>query len=394
MNKNLLFLLLLLLHPLSAQSEWILTQVSPRAVGGEPLEVDLVIINDTRVPIAGEVPQRLPIRLVTKDGPLDAELKAAQMLSTQSKPLAPGEFRKHRYRIVLPEEIVGPIALEISDAPSGRLVVLAERPQSVATTPQGPSTEPVTASLRPTDTTPPAALQTFEPMYFVVGRREDETTARFQLSFKYRLFDEKSWLGILAPPAAKLYFGYTQVSLWDMTEASAPFRDTAYKPSLFYLDPQIWSSPDGGESVEMQAGLEHESNGRGDEDSRSVNVAYVKPTWRKFLNKDWFVSVSPKVWAYLDKDDNNDDIEDYRGYANLNLTLGRVDGWQFSADMRKGTKHFGSVQLDASYPLRQPFFANAGGYVHFQYFNGYGESLLDYDQKGPSQFRIGFSIVR
>ncbi|MFZ5510482.1 MAG: phospholipase A, partial [Pseudomonadota bacterium] len=33
-------------------------------------------------------------------------------------------------------------------------------------------------------------------------------------------------------------------------------------------------------------------------------------------------------------------------------------------------------------------------YLHFQYFNGYGESFLDYNLKRRSQFRIGFSIVR
>ena len=44
--------------------------------------------------------------------------------------------------------------------------------------------------------------------------------------------------------------------------------------------------------------------------------------------------------------------------------------------------------------IRQPFFANAGGFLHFQYFDGYGETLLDYNFRRNSQLRIGFSIVR
>jgi outer membrane phospholipase A len=307
--------------------------------------------------------------------------------------LAPGQFRKYRYRIVLPEEVSGPISIELNEGPSGRLIVMAERPAAVAETPQQPGAAAVSAALRQTDTIPQPALQTFEPMYFVVGRRDDATTARFQLSFKYRLFDEKSWLGALVPPASQLYFGYTQTSLWDWSEPSAPFRDTAYKPSIFYYDPQVWSSADGATSLGFSAGLEHESNGRADLDSRSINIAYVRPTWRQFLNKDWYVSVSPKIFTYLSRDDN-EDIAQYRGYTDLNVRVGRVDGWLFSGDFRKGTAHFGSVQLDASYPIRQSFFANAGGFIHFQYFNGFGESLLDYDVKGPAQFRIGFSIVR
>ena len=33
------------------------------------------------------------------------------------------------------------------------------------------------------------------------------------------------------------------------------------------------------------------------------------------------------------------------------------------------------------------------GYFYAQYFNGYGESLLDYNVRRPSQLRIGFAIV-
>jgi outer membrane phospholipase A len=71
-----------------------------------------------------------------------------------------------------------------------------------------------------------------------------------------------------------------------------------------------------------------------------------------------------------------------------------VDGLKLSAYYSKGTSTMGAVQLDLSYPIRQPFFADAGGYLYFQYFNGYGESLLDYNVKGPAQYRLGLAIVR
>ena len=54
----------------------------------------------------------------------------------------------------------------------------------------------------------------------------------------------------------------------------------------------------------------------------------------------------------------------------------------------------GSAQLDLSYRLKRMLFSDAGGFLHFQYFNGYGESLLDYNQRRRPQFRVGVSIVR
>ena len=70
-------------------------------------------------------------------------------------------------------------------------------------------------------------------MYFVVGTRGG-TTARFQLSFKYRLFDVDAGFGQERPWLSGLYFGYTQNSLWDLRRESKAFRDTSYRPSLFW----------------------------------------------------------------------------------------------------------------------------------------------------------------
>ncbi|MGC8000947.1 phospholipase A, partial [Salmonella enterica] len=67
-----------------------------------------------------------------------------------------------------------------------------------------------------------------EPMYFTVGHNNGDTNARFQLSFKFRVFvpDDPRSRGLLD----NLYLGYTQFSLWDLSAPSAPFRDTSYRP--------------------------------------------------------------------------------------------------------------------------------------------------------------------
>ena len=69
--------------------------------------------------------------------------------------------------------------------------------------------------------------------------------------------------------------------------------------------------------------------------------------------------------------------------------------WQFASTFRKGTlPEAYSLQMDASYPVKKPTFGNLGGYLHLQYFSGYGESLIDYNQHVHNQFRIGLMITR
>ena len=49
--------------------------------------------------------------------------------------------------------------------------------------------------------------------------------------------------------------------------------------------------------------------------------------------------------------------------------------------------------MDLSKRARDLRFGPVGGYFHLQYFTGYGESILDYNVRRPSQLRIGFAIV-
>jgi outer membrane phospholipase A len=236
------------------------------------------------------------------------------------------------------------------------------------------------------------ALSANEPMYFVIGDRGG-LNARFQFSFKYRIFDSDSFPVAWFPPLVGLNFAYTQSSIWDLGANSAPFRDTSYRPSFF------WQGTTFGKGVMpdlVRAGYEHESNGKDGENSRSINMLFAQPVWRTEFSDGRALVFAPKVYTYIDKADkaDNSDIQHYRGYADWNLRYGREDGWLLATQLRHGTAGYGSAQLDLSYPLRKPLFARTGGFLHLQLFEGYGESLLDYNTERSSQIRLGFSIVR
>lgn len=229
-----------------------------------------------------------------------------------------------------------------------------------------------------------------DPIYFALGTRGD-TNVKFQLSFKYQLSSPSD--GEPTEFYHRLYFGYTQTSFWDLQAESKPFEDSIYRPSLFYYDDNIYTSHNNLRGYGIESGLEHQSNGQSGALSRSLNIAYVRPTIRLGDPLDWHWTIAPKAFIYIDKEENPD-IQDYRGYVDLLIKYGKPSSWEFSALLRKGTGAKGSADLVASYPLRHVPFSNINGYLFAEYFDGYGENLRDYNLRLESQFRIGLMIVR
>jgi outer membrane phospholipase A len=229
-----------------------------------------------------------------------------------------------------------------------------------------------------------------EPVYFGVGASGD-TTAKFQLSFKYRIFQPKD-------PRSRsffdnLYFGYTQLSLWDLSEESKPFKDTNFRPSVFYYLPDTGVRANWYSQFGIQTGLEHESNGLGGSDSRGINIVFVRPTltWNNVLGNR--LVVSPKIYYYLEKSDNPD-IARYRGYTDLLVKYGNPDGLELATTFRKGTSDGrGSIEAQLTYPMQKLFGAGFGGYLWLGGFTGYGETLIDYNQHSNA-LRVGYSISR
>jgi len=232
-----------------------------------------------------------------------------------------------------------------------------------------------------------------DAFYFVVGSR-GQANARFQLSFQYDFLAEDGSLGAGDSPWDGLGFAYTQMSLWDLQSDSVPFFDTNYRPSLFWRRETIIGAP-GEPRWDFEFGYEHESNGRDGDDSRSINSLYVRPTYHHPLDERWEFRTTPRVWAYIGDLSDNPDIADYRGLFDWRLQLVDRQGFGFSTNLRKGGESsYGSVQVDVSYPMNELLGGNLDLFLYLQYFNGWGESLLVYDEKLPAQFRIGIALVR
>ena len=344
--------------------DWILASADGRAIAGQRFEL-LVVAPPDEAP-----PAELQARL--KSG-VDARILVLTAVGVPT-----GSQRV--YAADMPANLAGMVSVDLVGRSSSVLSLL------VVGMPDSDKLRALTGAYGEPGTEPP--LSENDPMYFVVGAR-DGWSARFQLSFKYRLFDQASGFGKDQPWLSGLYFGYTQNSIWDLESDSRPFRDTSYRPSLFWR----WERTDDKTWIDrLRTGFEHESNGREGDLSRSINILFVRPEWRWPLRDGGFFEFTPKIYTYLDKSDNPD-IQQYRGYVDWRFRYDAAGEWITTPVVRVGTSGKASLLLDVSKRIRDLKFGPVSGYLQFQYFTGYGEDIHDYNVRRPSQFRIGFAIV-
>lgn len=226
-------------------------------------------------------------------------------------------------------------------------------------------------------------------IYQLSGDKElaEQDEAKFQLSIKIPLVENGLFV-----EGDSLHLGFTLKSFWQLynNEASEPFRETNYNPEIFYAMP-VRLRPQGGDTM-FRLGLEHESNGRTQLLSRSWNRVYAQ----MFYAKDNYL-ISFKPWYRLPEDDkrfpadpdgdDNPDIDDYMGYFELNGVM-TYRNLEFSSLLRNNLRdeNYGALELGVSFPL----WKRIRGYA--QYFNGYGESLIDYNHR-IERFGLGFLIT-
>lgn len=365
------------LPALASTPTWLIATADETARAGAPLTLDVV-----KPSVQTNWSDTMQLKLAG-DG------RTVELILRTIGPVGPDDTRR-RYQGRLPVNLSGLLRANLVGVESNRLALLVGVPDTIeqmeVTATPTPQAKASSDLLSPVNE---PVLSANEPMYFVVGGNGG-LSARFQLSFKYRLFDSDSLPVAWLPQLGNLHFGYTQNSLWDLGSDSAPFRDTSYRPSFFW---QGASRGEGGMPALLRAGYEHESNGKDGVNSRSINTLFVQPVWRAGFSDGRTLIFAPKVYGYLEKSDNPD-IQNYRGHVDWNFRYGDDEGWLLAVQLRRGSTGHGSALLNLSYPLRQPLFARTGGFVHFQLFNGYGETLLDYDQSHGTQARVGFSIVR
>lgn len=201
----------------------------------------------------------------------------------------------------------------------------------------------------------------------------DDVEMKFQLSFEVPL-----WTRLLHRDL-DLYFAYTQLAFFQAynREYSAPFRETNYEPELgLNWEPDVAAR--GWRLKSARLALNHESNGRSQPLSRSWNRLLLQVQGGR---DD--LELGLRLWLPLDDEpSDNPDITDYLGYGELHAAY-RLGQHRLGLLFRN--PQHPSLQLDWSYPLSRTI------KLYLQYFNGYGESLLDYDHS-VNRIGLGFKL--
>jgi phospholipase A1 len=210
------------------------------------------------------------------------------------------------------------------------------------------------------------------------AERLDSEEVKFQLALQTKLADD------LFGRNADLWFGYTQVSFWQLfnPEISAPFRETNYEPEG-YVSFLTGYDLLGLKLRAVNLGFVHQSNGRAEPLSRSWNRVFAD---LQLTRGDFAMSFKPWVRIKEDAaDDNNPDIENYLGRYELRLFYS-WRGQVFSAMLRNvlDSEHRLNAELAWSFPIVR----RLRGLV--QWYNGYGENLIDYNF---NTHRIGVGVM-
>ena len=215
----------------------------------------------------------------------------------------------------------------------------------------------------------------------------DNKEAKFQVSAKLPLYLEDTGFD-------GVYFGFTLTSFWQLynNEASKPFRETNYEPEVFWQETADYSVL-GYKFNTFQVGFNHMSNGQSGLQSRSWNRLFASIVFSDnddiYYLKTWYRIPEDEKEDPLDPTgDDNPDIEDY--YGRMEFGYGRkIGAFKVLALLRNNLdfdENRGSIQLDFTYPISDRY------EVLLQYFNGYGDSLIDYN-RSQERIGIGFQLL-
>lgn len=244
------------------------------------------------------------------------------------------------------------------------------------------STKIITDSLRQEFNNGPY-FTLYRDNYFAVGTdpvrkpTSNNSDVKFQISIAQRL--TKATL----PGNTFLFLTYTQVAVWDVFKNSMPMHDFTFNPGIGISKPLFSKDRYVGKATLL---IEHMSNGRDSINSRSWN----RIAFSANIMIDEQLTVNGKFWIPIIDGENNRDILKYAGVYQAGFVVTSRDK-KFGGSVQLTKRGNWKLDFNTSVQLFWRPWKAANEYFFLEWYNGYGENLLDYNQF-HNRLRVGLLI--
>lgn len=225
----------------------------------------------------------------------------------------------------------------------------------------------------------------YKDNYFVFGTSVGPRPTKQNSNVKFQISISQKLTRTTLPWHTYLYLFYTQKVFWNVLENSMPMSDLNFNPGIGLAKP-LFDHSTGRYIGKAMLVIEHESNGRDGVESRSWN----RITLGGNILLDRNIMVHAKAWIPIIDGMNNKDILKYCGIFQSGMEVMSNDRrWRGSmvTIKRSGWNLNFNVVLELCYR----FFKNDNQYFFMQYYNGYGEGLLEYNRY-HSEIRVGLCL--
>lgn len=223
----------------------------------------------------------------------------------------------------------------------------------------------------------------YKDNYFMAGTALDSRPSAINSDVKFQVSIAQRVTKSTLPFNSYFFIFYNQKVFWNVFQESMPVHDLNFNPGIGLSKLLIVKDRVVGKASLL---IEHESNGRDSIFSRSWNK--ISLCGSIYLSPQFMVHA--KYWIPIVDGINNKDILRYCGMYQSGIQISSRDkkfGLAVTLVKRKGWNFNYNTIVELNYRL----FKKDNQYLFLQYYNGYGENLLDYN-KYHSRLRLGIVI--
>lgn len=223
----------------------------------------------------------------------------------------------------------------------------------------------------------------YKDNYFTVGTAVGSKPTRTNSDVKFQISISQKLTRSTLPFNSYLFLMYSQKVLWNIFENSMPMRDINFNPGIGVGKLLIVKGRIVGKASML---IEHESNGKDSIWSRSWNK--ISFCGSMFISPQFMIHA--KYWIPIIDGKHNKDILKYSGIFQNGIQVMSNDkkfGLAVTLIKREGW----NLNFNTIVELNLHLFKKHNQYLFFQYYNGYGENLYDYNRY-RSRLRMGLVI--